>query len=87
MRTHLEEASKSKAVRRGETIEAFGYGEMYSVGSRQPQGGRAGDTYTVYPHLRADTVQDIKTLFYYAYVSVKGEVAEDHCEYCSDSFY
>jgi len=69
MRNNLQKASKSKAIRRGTTIEAFGYGDMYAAGSRQPQGGRAGDTYTVYPHLRANTVQNIRTLFCYAYVS------------------
>jgi hypothetical protein len=42
---------------------------MYAIGSRQPQGGRGGDTYTEYPQLRAETLQDIKTLFYYARVS------------------
>ena len=70
MRNHLEIASKSKAVHCGSTFETFGYGDMFGVGSRQPQGGRGGDTYTVYPHLRADTVQGIKTLFFYAYVGV-----------------
>ena len=43
---------------------------MYAFGSCQPQGGREGDTYTEYPQLHADTVQGIKTLFYYAHVSV-----------------
>jgi len=66
---HHHQACQSKAVRRGSTIEAFGYGNMYAIGSRQPQGGRGGDTYTEYPQLRAETLQDIKTLFYYARVS------------------
>ena len=67
---HHDLACKSKAVRRGSTIEAFGYGDMYLYGSRQPQGGREGDTYTEYPHLRADSIQDIRKLFHYAHVSV-----------------
>jgi hypothetical protein len=70
MRDHHHLARKSKAVRRGSTMEAFGYGEMYAFGSRQPQGGRKGDTYTEYPQLRADSIADIETLFYYAHVSV-----------------
>jgi len=69
MRQHHDQASKSKAVRRGSTIEAFGYGDMIGIGSRQPQGGRAGDTYTEYPELSASTVEQIKTFFGYAYVS------------------
>jgi hypothetical protein len=70
MRDHHNLACKSKAVRRGSTIEAFGYGDMYSYGSRQLQGGRKADTYTEYPHLHADSIQDIKRLFHYAHVSV-----------------
>jgi hypothetical protein len=70
MRDHHDLACKSKAVRRGSTIEAFGYDDMYSCGSRQPQGGRKGDTYTEYPHLRADSIQNIRRLFHYAHVSV-----------------
>ena len=69
MRRHHDLASKSKALRRGSTIEAFGYGSVHGFGSRQPQGGRAGDTYTEYPELSAITVEDIKTIFCYAYVS------------------
>jgi hypothetical protein len=49
-------------------MEAFGYGNMYARGSRQPQGGRGADTYTEYPQLRADTIQNIKMLFHYAQV-------------------
>jgi hypothetical protein len=70
MRDHHDLACQSKAVRRGSTLEAFGYGEMHLRGSRQPQGGRAGDTYAESPLLRADTVRHIRTFFYYAHVSV-----------------
>jgi len=70
MRDHHDLACKSKAVRRGSTVEAFGYGDMYPYGSRQPQGGRAGDTYTEYPHLHADSIQNIRRFFHYAHVSV-----------------
>lgn len=69
MRQHHDKACMSKAVRRGSTIESFGYGDMFGVGSRQPQGGRKGDTYTEYPELKANTVEDIRTVFGYAYVS------------------
>ena len=71
MRQHHDQASKSKAVRRGSTIEVFGYGSMHGFGSRQPQGGREGDTYTEYPELSATTVDDIKDIFCYAYVSFR----------------
>jgi hypothetical protein len=70
MRDRHDHACKSKAVRRGSTIEAFGYGNMYARGSRQPQGGRDADTYAEYPQLRAKTIQDIKSLFHYAKVGV-----------------
>jgi hypothetical protein len=70
MRRHHEQASKSKAMQRGSTLEAFGYGKMFSIGSRQPQGGAKADTYREYPELRAETIEDIKILFYYAYVSI-----------------
>ena len=69
MRNHHEQASKSKAIRRGATVEAVGYGDMYLIGSRQPQGGRKADTYTEYPELSVKTVDEIKILFGYAYVS------------------
>jgi hypothetical protein len=70
MQNYHNQACKSKAVRRGSTIEAFGYGNMYPSGSRQPQGGRNADTYTEYSQLSAKTIQDIKKLFYYAQVRV-----------------
>lgn len=68
MRNHHDQACQSKAVQQGSTMEAFGYGNMYGRGSHQPMGGRAGDTYTEYPQLHADTIQNIKKLFHYALV-------------------
>jgi hypothetical protein len=47
------------------TIEAFGNDDMISISFRQPQGGRFGDTYT---ENSVSTVEEIKTLFGYAYM-------------------
>jgi hypothetical protein len=67
---HHRQACQSKAVQRGTTLETFGYGDIFGKGSCQPQGGAKADTYREYPELHAETIEDIKILFYYAYVSI-----------------
>lgn len=67
---HHRQVVDLKAVRRGASMETFGYGKMHVRGSRQPQGGRKADIYTEYPELKAENNEDIGALFAYAYASI-----------------
>lgn len=57
-------------IKRGAIFQAWDYGQMVAIGSRQPAGGIPGDCYREYPDMKADSVQDISKLFTYAYVSL-----------------
>lgn len=61
--------SRFKGIKRGAKFEAWSYGKMVAIGSRQPAGGIPGDCYREYPELNGDTLEDIQALFTYAYVS------------------
>lgn len=61
--------SRFKGLWRNPDFQAYAPGKMVALGSRQPSGGRKGDTYTEYPEISATTMQDIDALFSYAHVS------------------
>ena len=66
---HHQQVANFKPVKRGANLQNFAYGRMHPIGSRQAQGGRIADTYTEYPDLHARNIEEIQTLFGYAYVS------------------
>ncbi|KZP27502.1 hypothetical protein FIBSPDRAFT_886400 [Athelia psychrophila] len=59
--------SRFKGLWRNPDFQAYAPGKMVALGSRQPSGGRKGDTYTEYPEISATTMQDIDALFSYAH--------------------
>ena len=62
---------KTGDLGRGGQFQTWMKGSMKGVGSRMPSGGRAGDTYTVYPGMaiRPADIQKVKQLFGHARVS------------------
>jgi|SRR5882757_8721700 hypothetical protein len=60
---------KAAMVQRGGLIQHRSNGEMRVFGSRQPSGGRPGDTYTVYPGMDVkNDVNKVEDFFKYAQV-------------------
>jgi hypothetical protein len=66
-RSHFPKAAE---VGRGGQFQPWRNGAMQGVGSRMPSGGRAGDTYTVYPSMqsRGDDIERVRKIFKYAKV-------------------
>ncbi|KAJ8487331.1 hypothetical protein ONZ45_g14386 [Pleurotus djamor] len=68
MLDHQLHSEKIPNLTRAKTFESFAYGSMKAMGSRQPQGGRAGDGYQPYAAMSANTKEDIQRLFQHARV-------------------
>lgn len=56
-------------LKRGKLFQPWAYGRMIPIGSRQPQGGRPGDSYTAYAHMISDAGDDLNMIFGHALVS------------------
>lgn len=69
LKQHHQQVSRIKPLKRGVSFEAWKYGQMRAIGSRKPQGGRPGDTYTHYAGTDAGTNEEIQTIFGHAQVS------------------
>jgi hypothetical protein len=57
-------------VKRRDTMDAYGYGSMTCKGTRQPAGGRKGDTYVPYSTQHANDRDGYEALFRHAKVSL-----------------
>jgi hypothetical protein len=57
-------------VKRGKQFQAWAYGRMIPIGSRQPQGGCPGDSYAAYAHMVKDSEDDLDMIFGHALVSI-----------------
>lgn len=57
-----------RALKWREALHAWNHGTMTALGSRQPVGGRRGDSYVPYAIHSGQTVDDIKALFRHAEV-------------------
>ncbi|TCD64724.1 hypothetical protein EIP91_003680 [Steccherinum ochraceum] len=56
-------ASTGPSIKRGVSLRAWQYGDMYGWGFRQPQGGRPGEGYATYASTKADNIQDMINIF------------------------
>lgn len=64
LRSHHARVKHYSALsRKGWMFGLASEGKMYGVASRQASGGRVGDSYVPFPHLRADTVEEVGALF------------------------
>ncbi|KAF4581801.1 hypothetical protein EYR40_002819 [Pleurotus pulmonarius] len=83
MQDHHETSSVLKTVKRGASFRAFAKGSstMKAIGSRLPQGGNPGSGYGPYADVKADTHDDIRTLFKHAEISDKLMHAARHIYY------
>ncbi|KAI0697860.1 hypothetical protein BC835DRAFT_1413370 [Cytidiella melzeri] len=57
---------KNKSIKRGSSFQVFAASKMVPVGTRQPQGGSAGDGYAPYTHMAADSPEAIDALMSHA---------------------
>ncbi|KAJ7033323.1 hypothetical protein C8F04DRAFT_1184308 [Mycena alexandri] len=56
-----------RTVRRRESMEAYAYGTMTAVGTRQATGGWRGDAYAPYAMHHGETIEDFEALFRHCY--------------------
>jgi hypothetical protein len=64
----ISHRTKGINVKRGKLFQPWALGRMIPIGSRQPQGGRPGDTYTTYAHMATDSEEDLDMMFGHAVV-------------------
>ncbi|KAG6836756.1 hypothetical protein H0H93_003675 [Arthromyces matolae] len=66
LKQHHRNISTLPPLNRGYSFDAWRYGMMRAIGSRVPQGGRPGDTYTLYAGMEGRNEQEIRMLFGHA---------------------
>jgi len=66
--SHQESVQKFKPLKRGSAFQNWDFGQMKVVGSRVPQGGKAGDAYTAYTGIEGSTAEELELLFEHAFV-------------------
>jgi hypothetical protein len=68
IRCDASAGKETKSIKRGSQFSRFEWGKMHPIGSRQPAGGRPGDTYTSYAGMEVTDTAHIKLLFAHATV-------------------
>lgn len=65
---HFSLVTKQAPITRRKLLELWAFGKLWVAGSRQPRGGRPGDTYGLYSHHNTTTKEGIQALFAHAQV-------------------
>ena len=68
LKHHQQSVSKFKPLKRGSAFQNWNFGQMRAIGSRVPQGGKAGDAYTPYAGIDGSTAEELQVLFGHAFV-------------------